>query len=115
MKPFDSFEPVQRRDGRKARIIGRNAEGRFPITALVKMLDGSEQAESFTLEGAASYYAGSVWSDGDLINVPPETRKVKLWLAVAQNDLISVYMAREPHLHEGWKAIKEFDLEIVVP
>lgn len=112
---LDLDKPVQTRGGYKARIIGRDAIGIFPITALVTMPGGGEDARTFTLEGAASYYAGSVWSDGDLINVPPETRKVKLWLAVAQNDLISVYMAREPHLHEGWKAIKEFDLEIVVP
>lgn len=69
MKPFDSFAPVQRRDGGKARIIGRDAEGRYPITALVTMPATGEEAQQFTLEGRY-YSSGSEYKDCDLINVP---------------------------------------------
>ena len=58
MKEFNLNEylnnPLQKvvtRDGRKARIIYTNAEGRFPIVALVLNKEGNEHPFSYTKYG----------------------------------------------------------------
>lgn len=115
MKPFNSREPVQKRDGRKARIIGWDAKGVFPLTALVEVSNGGEEPETFTVQG--SFYNGVLEDGMDLINVPkpPTIHKVQIWLAVSQLNDVRVYTARKPVVEEGWKAVKEFNLEVEVP
>lgn len=117
MKPLLNLdEPVQRRTGEPAEIIKRNALGDFPVIALLTHSDGrSQYPQTFTLRG--SYTSDNHASGSDLINVPkpPTIRKVKLWLAVSQVDRLWISQDRPPLLSEGWKSVKEFNLEIEVP
>lgn len=76
---FDFTQPVRTRDGRPARIVCTNARGRYPIVALVAAKDGTESPISFT---AAGRLVEGDEDDLDLVNIPPEPRRleVNLWL-----------------------------------
>ncbi len=62
---FDPPEPVQTRDGRKARIVCTDVNGHYPIIALVDY-HGTELVHHFNADGKAC--TGSRGSD--LINIP---------------------------------------------
>lgn len=117
MKPLlDLDKPVQRRTGEPAEIIKRNAMGNYPVIALTLFKDRGEQVpESYTLRG--SYATDGEDSDYDLINVPkpPEVRKVRLWVAVWGSNCVSTHTQRQPLVSEGYRAVKEFNLEVEVP
>lgn len=67
---FDPTKPVQTRDGRKARIVAilANPTASYPIICVITEKDGSEEMESFTLNGRASMHRSETHED--LINVP---------------------------------------------
>lgn len=72
LKPFDlqkakEGKPVCTRDGRNVRILGFDAKGRKPISALVESRDGKdEEIVSYTNEG--KFYIDCTWSnDLDLV------------------------------------------------
>ena len=74
----------QTRDGRPVRVLCVDAKcGEWKVVALVTCRDGSENDESFRLDGTWTMTPG-VESDLDLIPVP-EKRRVKGWLNVYEN------------------------------
>jgi hypothetical protein len=77
MTKLDITQPVQTRDGRKARIICHDANSDEAIIALV--------ADEGGIEHALSYYLDGRWvlrreSGADLINVP---QKHTVWAVIA--------------------------------
>jgi len=77
MTDLDPTKPVQTRNGRKARIIcvdreGKNASSKYPIIALVKASDGSEELRSYTVDGFHFFTDEKEESENDLVNVPEE-------------------------------------------
>lgn len=117
MKPLLNLdEPVQRRTGEPAEILKHNALGDFPVIALMTHPNGTAQfPQSFTLRGSWTAFSDDCERPDDLINVPPVTIKVNLWLAIALNGGVCVYVDHAPSRPEIFRSIKEFNLEIEVP
>jgi hypothetical protein len=88
---FDPTKPVQTRDGRKVRIICTDAAGPHPIVALIKVeKEGRECSHQFSKIG--SYFANSIASELDLINIPE--RKVR-WVNVYEDSTSGQFAHRE--------------------
>ena len=66
--PFDPKKPVALRDGTAARIVTTIKATTFPLLAIVTNEDGSEYAETYTMEGKVAECGGA--NDRDLVNVP---------------------------------------------
>lgn len=88
-KPFDPTKPVQTRDGRPARIIATDAEGTYPIVALIVGRTGTESPHTYMLNGA--WHKRSHSGAQDLINIP---EKREVWVNVYP-DFYSVHPTRQ--------------------
>ena len=64
---FDPTKPVQTRDGRKARIICRDAKGPWPIVALV---DYGHQDAPHCFAANGYELTDGLERPGDLVNIP---------------------------------------------
>lgn len=89
LKPFDlesakAGKPVCTRAGRKARIVCFDAEGDFPIVALVKTGD-VEEACQYTNGGFYHFESNDLESDFDLMML---SEKRNGWIVVSKNATI---------------------------
>jgi hypothetical protein len=86
-KPFNTKEPVQTREGKKARIICTDAKGEYPIIALVEF-DSHEAVYYYRSNGEARDATCFVWekSQNDLVNVP---QKRTVWVNMYPPDDLS--------------------------
>lgn len=80
MKPFDleaakADKPVYTRDGRKARIICFDANGEYPLIALITLDNDAEDIKRYTVGGR---YYGSSESNSDLMMLPEKKEIVLL-------------------------------------
>lgn len=84
--PFDPTGFVQRRDGRKARIVCTDMNSEWPIIALIEDQNGIEYPRAFHEDGRI--YTDDV-SAHDLINVP---EKHVRW--------VNLYSTHNSHFHK---------------
>ena len=73
-KPFDPTKPVQLRDGTPARVICVDRRGQYPIVAVS---GGDDRITTHRSGGEQSF---GLMGPRDLINIPPATRKVEVWV-----------------------------------
>lgn len=77
--PLDLTKPVQTRDGRAVRILCTDAQGQFPVVALVTDQEGKEQVVMYTANGRL--YLEGFDSNFDLVNVKTEPKPMWEWYA----------------------------------
>lgn len=88
-KPLNVNEPVQTRDGRKARIICADRKGEYPIIALIEEMHGPENVCSFHSDGKLN---ADYPSSHDLINVP---KRITGWVNVYGSEMGLIYSTKE--------------------
>jgi hypothetical protein len=87
-KQFDPTKPVQRRDGKSARIIATDAICYAPIIALITSDDGGEFVQFHFHDGE---FAGKAPDTYDLVNIP---QKISGWINIYSNSspTYSIYL-----------------------
>ena len=89
MTAFDATKPVQRRDGCKAEIVRDDLNSKYPIVAVITLVDGRQEAVSYTATG--KWIASSRRDEtSDLINVPVQHERWVNFYKYGPRDEISV-------------------------
>lgn len=125
MKPFNleaakRGEPVQTKDGRKARILAFDRSGpTFPVVGLITQLNGYENMQVWDEDGRVprkpSYLADDISYGEDLVMVPK-----KIELVIMENKdfpnyssfpyVANVAGGNNPTM--GWKVVGNAEIEI---
>lgn len=106
MKPFNLEEakagkPVCTRDGRSARIICFDAKFRgYPILALVEQEDGTENVNSFCLDGRYNITMEKGWEDDSFLDLFMKTERHEGWVNIYKTGNVTysgytIYLTKE--------------------
>lgn len=110
-KLIDLTKPVQTRDGRQVRILCCDAEGPYPVIALLRDF-GGEVPMTYTFSGCQ--YGPDQQSSSDLVNVPekPKTYSIRRWIGVDERGIVREWCSRPDEIVYRLSALKEITIEI---